>query len=236
MKTFSRIVLAVSAAAIVTLSMSSCVFRIDGIKSIKPLMPEGDLVTKTVIPQDGFNSVGMAGSFDMEVIQSQDGPKIEVTTYENLQSSFHADVKGNDLSLYFKSDSTSNIILKDTKVVVYVKDLKGVSLAGSGDLKVMPFSTENDFELSVAGSGDATIGSISCADLTISVAGSGDINASGIACKSLKASIAGSGDIVLSGTADFASYSVAGSGDIDAKSLKAGEVKTSKAGSGDIRY
>lgn len=236
MKTFSRILLAVSAAAIVTLSMSSCVFRIDGIKSIKPLMPEGDLVTKTVIPQDGFNSVGMAGSFDMEVIQSEDGPKIEVTTYENLQSCFHAVVKGNDLSLYFKSDSTSNIILKDTKVVVYVKDLKGVSLAGSGDLKVMPFSTENDFALSVAGSGDATIASISCADLTISVAGSGDIDASGIACKSLDASIAGSGDIVLSGTADDATYTVAGSGDIDARSLKAGDVKASKAGSGEIRY
>ena len=232
----SKTVLSLILSAIVlAASATSCVVRIN-MNDQKAVSPQGNVVTRTVVPEKDFTTTSMAGSFDLEIIQSEGDPRIEVTTYENIQDLFRPMVKNGNLGLSFGNDSVRIVNLKDTRVVLYVSDLRGVSLAGSGDLSVPSMSTEKDFRVSLAGSGDISIGSLSCGELSFSVAGSGDISAKGISCGSLEASVAGSGDVTLSGTAEAAKYSVAGSGDINAKGLKAGDVKTSKAGSGTISY
>lgn len=238
MKSFSKFISAAIALALVAGSASSCVIRLNTKNfNYKAVKAEGALVTRTVVPQGSFSRISMAGSFDTEIIQTDGETKIEVTTYESIQDYFKAKVSNSTLGLSFHSDTVNSFELKDTRVVVYVNDLSGVSLAGSGDLKVPSLNTEGNFSVSLAGSGDMAVSSLTCADLEISLAGSGDVSVTGISCNDLKATVAGSGDIVLGGNAaGNAKYSVAGSGDISAKGLKAGNVSASKAGSGNISY
>jgi len=210
--------------------------KVNGISSFKSVSPEGELKTITVIPDGDFSSVSMAGSFDLQIIQSDGPSRIELTSYESLLPYFKAECDGDNLSLRFHSDTVNSFILKDTKAVLYTNTLSGVSLAGSGDITADPISVDSDFFVSLSGSGDIDFEAVTCSDLAISVAGSGDVVIRGINCGNLAASVAGSGDISLSGEAESAKYSVAGSGDITAKDLKAGSVDSKKAGSGRISY
>ena len=218
------------------LCLSSCFVRVNGTSPFNSVSPEGELKTITVIPDGDFSSVSMAGSFDLQIIQSEGPSKIEVTSYESLLPYFEAECDGDILSLRFHSDTVSRFILKDTKAVLYTNTLSGVSLAGSGDITSSKFSSESNIFISLSGSGDISFDEITCSDLAVSVAGSGDIVLSGIKCGNLAASVAGSGDISLSGEAESAKYSVAGSGDIVAVDLKAGNVDSKKAGTGSIKF
>lgn len=103
---------------------------------------------------------------------------------------------------------------KPTVITVTVPQLRGASIAGSGDMKVDRVQATS-FEGSVAGSGNLAIGALQ-ADAA-----------------SLK--IAGSGDALVAGTAKSMDVSIAGSGNLDARGLKSERAKISIAGSGDVR-
>jgi len=124
----------------------------------------------------------------------------------------------------------------DDKVNVYitVKDLKAISVAGSGDLIAETKFTAADLELTVSGSGSLKMDTEASGMLDISVSGSGDIDLTG-KCADFASHVSGSGKIVSNVTiGNRAEFTVSGSGKIIASGT-AKRVRTSISGSGRVQ-
>lgn len=117
------------------------------------------------------------------------------------------------------------------RITVTLPALNGVTLAGSGDMRVGSFSAQN-FNASVAGSGDIIIAALQADSADLSVAGSGNLTIAGTA-RDIDLSVAGSGNVSASDfRAEEMDVSIAGSGDVDA--YVTGRVTGSFVGSGDV--
>ncbi|RZL31626.1 MAG: DUF2807 domain-containing protein [Rubrivivax sp.] len=175
----------------------------------------GDMATEAR-DTGAFDSVSLTGGFNV-VIRQGSGNKVEVKADRNLLPYIETRVvdggKGRTLQIGPKKNtslSTSN----NPSFVIEMPALRGVSVAGSGKVKVEAMKT---------GGVDADI------------AGSGDIRFAGLDAERLGMRVSGSGDIVAAGRAGSASVSIAGSGDVKAAELAADEVKVTIAGSGDAQ-
>lgn len=116
-------------------------------------------------------------------------------------------------------------------VTVTLPTLRGVSVAGSGNMRV-DRATAPRFQAAVAGSGDLEIGALRARAAKLDVAGSGDLAVAGMATQ-LDISVAGSGDIDAARLASSAlTVSVAGSGDV--RAATSGRAAISIVGSGDV--
>ena len=165
-----------------------------------------------------FSAIEVAGPYDVEVrtgsnasVSAKGGQKLLERTVVEVQGDKLVIRPENNRNFFhwgFGRSGTAHFI-------VTVPQLKGASIAGSGDISVDKVA------------GDAFDGS---------VAGSGGINVASMNVKELKLSIAGSGGVKAgSGTAQSAEYEIAGSGDIDAGAVQAQALKVSIAGSGGIK-
>ncbi|MCF6212868.1 MAG: DUF2807 domain-containing protein [Flavobacteriaceae bacterium] len=186
-------------------------------------------VTRQVSDYDGVN---VGGSFDVKLIAGKEG-KIVIKAEENLIPYLITEVKNNQLKIKWQKGISINSH-KRIIVIVPIKEISKVSLAGSGDVY-----TENcvidtgNLKVSLAGSGDISI-ALRTTNVSVSVAGSGDIRLNG-STDSFKASIAGSGDIhAFDLKTKTASLKIAGSGGIRVSTSDM--LKANIAGSGDIYY
>ena len=159
-----------------------------------------------------FDKVSLAIPADMEISQGSVESLILSGSKSDLEK-IVTKVENGNLKIY-KKKGTSN--LGDVKIALSIKELKDLSIAGSGDVKFITDFNTDDFELSIAGSGDVECNKISANKVEISVAGSGDVMMGGV-------------------TEDELEISIAGSGDVNASGLKCREVEVSIAGSGDAR-
>jgi len=165
-----------------------------------------------------FSAIEVAGPYDVEVrtgsnasVSAKGGQKLLERTIVEVQGDKLVIRPENNRNFFHWGFSRSGT----AHFIVTVPQLKGASIAGSGDISVDKVA------------GDAFDGS---------VAGSGGINVASMNVKELKLSIAGSGGVKAgSGTAQSASYEIAGSGDIDAGAVQAQALKVSIAGSGGIK-
>lgn len=118
----------------------------------------------------------------------------------------------------------------DATVTVTLPQLRGVAVAGSGNMDVDK-ARADAFAASIAGSGNLRIASLDAEAASLDVAGSGNALLAGRA-RSLDVSIAGSGNAEAAGfKAERASISIAGSG--NARADVTGEAVVSILGSGD---
>lgn len=97
-------------------------------------------------------------------------------------------------------------------VYVTMPSLEGVSVAGSGDVRVQDTFTGERFSVEIAGSGDIDVP---------------------VQASTVSAQIAGSGSIHLRGTAERLSANIAGSGNVQAQDLQVERAEVQIAGSGD---
>lgn len=124
---------------------------------------------------------------------------------------------------------------KDDEVTVWVtvKDIEGLSVAGSGDLIGETKIIARDLDLSVSGSGNLKVEAEASGDMEADVSGSGDLEVKG-KCRSYNSDVSGSGKVIMSMTiAEDADFGISGSGKIEA-SGSARTVKTSISGSGKV--
>jgi len=240
------------ACAMLTMSMAACGINFEGFNS-KRVTASKNYVTKQFNLSD-FNKISMAGSMDVYFTQRPGNPEVSVVTSDNIVDLLDVYVEDNTLYIKFKKGYT---IIKRDKLdfTIGAADLNKMSLAGSGDFKLMNGLTTEDLNMSIAGSGDILCDNINstgnvklsisgsgdiesksilCKELTTSIAGSADIKVLGIDAHAVKANISGSGDFKLDGKTKSASYSIAGSGDIDADELIAEDVTAHISGSGEI--
>ena len=104
-----------------------------------------------------------------------------------------------------------------------------LSLAGSGDAVV---GTSDRLKIAIGGSGDVRAGATR--DLDVAIGGSGDVEVAGVNGP-VELSVAGSGDLLVrGGTAPRMDISIAGSGDVEFRGA-VGDLSVSIVGSGDVR-
>jgi len=157
---------------------------------------------------------------------------LTIETDDNLLPLIETIVESGTLKLR-PVDKGTNCKTKILKIVINLKNIDTLSVAGSGDFLAASLKAVS-LKVSVAGSGDVRIKSLTTDFLKISIAGSGDLTAGGKAAV-VEASIAGSGNVRTDKLeAKNVKISVAGSGDAVVWATET--LKLSIAGSGDIKY
>jgi len=125
--------------------------------------------------------------------------------------------------------------LRPTKLnyTITVKDLEGISIAGSGDVNGKSRLVSDDFYAYISGSGDIIL-AVRTARLESDISGSGSINLSG-KTDAHQASITGSGKInAFDMQAQNVSVAITGSGDCRVQASE--KLRTKITGSGDVLY
>jgi hypothetical protein len=197
----------------------------------KTIRGEGPLVT-----QDrnvgSFNEIYTHGSFDIDITDGSSN-SVKVETQANLQEYIEIETKGSELHIRNKKGYN---IKGDKETVIHITApaLKGIYLAGSGNINTTNQLTGSDeFDIKSSGSGNLTLD---------------------IETKSLECAISGSGNITLKGKTNEFEGKISGSGNIRAKEMQSAitsvkisgsgsaqvvateKLDTKIAGSGDVKY
>lgn len=178
-----------------------------------------------------FSSVEISGSEELILHRGEDC-RVVVTCDENLQDSYRARVSGSRLSLGFAPGTR---IGGFTKVVVdvWLPDLEGVTLSGSGSALMQDSFDARDVRLVISGSGSIR-GDLKAQEVDSVISGSGSIRLTGSSRKA-KVTISGSGSFDGDRLAlSDAEVHISGSGSVDLEVSENLEVHVS--GSGDVRY
>lgn len=160
----------------------------------------------------GFEEIASNGDFNVTVLPGDDY-SVEVSAESNLLSYIETDVVGKTLKIRTRGLHT----LRDHhSIEVYITTpvLSGLSLSGSGKIKTGSFvSNDNDFRISVSGSGDI------------------DTN---ISADHISTHVSGSGVVYLQGDTYETAFVVSGSGKIKAYDLVQEHCNATISGSGDM--
>jgi len=200
-----------------------------------------------------FDQIEVAGPYNVQV-RTGANPSVSAKGSEKMIEHMVVEVRNGKLEIH--SERQKGWFNKGwnfhgkVDLVVTVPQLRGASIAGSGDIKVDQIKGDSfdgevagsggldvatldvqTLKLAIAGSGGTKVGSGRAQNAKFDIAGSGDIDAKGVQAQTADVSIAGSGSIAAnaSGTADV---SIMGSGDV---LLTGGaKCKISKVGSGNV--
>ena len=182
-----------------------------------------------------YDGVAVSGWFDVNLVNGNEG-NVTIKGEENLLEYLITEVRNDKLVIKPKKGyylSPSSWKSGGIEVTVPVKEIREVSLSGSGDIVGKTALNADIFTASMSGSGDITL-DIDANDLDVSLSGSGDINLEGSA-NDLDISISGSGDVkAYELKAKNVTANVSGSADIKVTATESLNAKVS--GSGDIYY
>jgi hypothetical protein len=181
-----------------------------------------------------FQQIEVAGPYDVQV-RTGGNPGVSARGSQKLLERTVVEVQGDKLVIrperrnnWFGGWSSHG----KANFTVTVPQLRGATIAGSGDIQVDKVRGDS-FEGTVAGSGGLNIGELDVQTLKMSIAGSGGAKALAGRAQSGSFDIAGSGDIDARGVqTQSADVSIAGSGNVAAHS--SGTAKVSIMGSGDV--
>ncbi len=162
-----------------------------------------------------FTNIECDLSAEVTVIQSENY-KVKIETSENILGIIETKVSGSTLEIDLKNGKClkNNYSLK---ITVYLPELKGLDISGSGDVYVPGKIISETLDLEISGSGSVRMDSI-------------DVN-------SIIADISGSGEIYLTGsdTMETQSIEISGSGSVDAINLPVRKSTIDMSGSGDSK-
>lgn len=222
-------------AFLLLISCLSLVARLTGASILTLKSVAAERQTRQVAP---FTAVTAAGS--MRVVVRQGSPqRVEVDASTADQARVETTVEDGRLRVGQRREDGkpwSGSTRFDGPVTVYVTapSLTGLSVAGSGDLRVDGPVQASDFKVSVAGSGNLTLTQLTAQDVQTSVAGSGNITLGG-RCPRNTISISGSGNVKAGELhTDDTTVRISGSGNASVDAAKTLTSKTS--GSGDVLY
>ncbi|MGB7194250.1 MAG: head GIN domain-containing protein [Collimonas pratensis] len=188
-------------------------------------------VNKTERQVDSFQQVEIMDAVNVYLTQGPAKPAV-IEAEGNGASQVRLDVSGSVLRVI----SGGSRMFHNTNVNVYLTapDVNGLSIFGSGDLKVLgKLSGKDTIKISIAGSGTVS-GELNAPNVNASIAGAGDIKVKG-RTRDLRVSIAGSGDYDgFDLMAESTHVSIVGSGDAHVYASK--QLSVSTAGSGDVSY
>jgi putative autotransporter adhesin-like protein len=157
----------------------------------------------------GFSKIDLSGGGEL-TIQKTGTESLSISAEDNLLPRLTSEVSNDTLILGTKPNTT---ILPQQQITytVTVKDLTGVAVSGSGNIRV-PDLTTTALSISISGSGTITVnGTVEDQDLEIS--GSGGYEAAQLTSKTVKADISGSGTANVMAT-NVLDVEISGSGTV----------------------
>ena len=157
----------------------------------------------------GFSKIDLSGGGEL-AIQKTGTESLSISAEDNLLPRLTSEVSNDTLILGTKPNTT---ILPQQPITytVNVKDLTGVAVSGSGNIRV-PDLTTTALSISISGSGTITVnGTVDDQDLEIS--GSGGYEAAQLTSKTVKADISGSGTANILAT-NVLDVEISGSGTV----------------------
>jgi len=190
----------------------------------------GEMTTITRNVGD-YAEITIAGPFHAKLVKGKEG-KLEISVEENLKQYLVTKVKNGKLTIRWDN----NFKVKPKKPIhisIPFKEIEGLVMAGSGDVKSVDEISATDFSIKLAGSGSLNL-LLSADEVTCTMAGSGNITLVGNS-RELDCSKAGSGDFYgYEFTCEDVDIEGAGSGNAEIYVTKVLDAKT--AGSGNIYY
>jgi hypothetical protein len=200
-----------------------------------------------------FDQIEVAGPYNVQV-RTGSNPSVSAQGSQKMIEHMVVEVRDGKLEIHPERQKgwfhTGWNFHGKVDLTVTVPQLRGASIAGSGDIKVDQVKGDSfegeiagsggldvatvdvqTLKLAIAGSGGTKVGSGRAQNAKFEIAGSGDIDAKGVQAQTADVSIAGSGNIAANatGTADV---SIMGSGDV--QMTGGAKCKISKAGSGNV--
>ena len=140
-------------------------------------------------PVTGFTKVELSGTGEL-TIEKTGTESLAISAEDNLLPLLTSEVSGDTLVLGTKRN-TEIVTTKPINYALTVKDLTGLTLSGSGNIRVSNLSTP---ELTTKISGSGTITPSGTADdQDLDISGSGRYQADQLASKTVNAGISGSG-------------------------------------------
>ena len=158
--------------------------------------------------------------------------KLTIEAEDNLIPLLTSEVENGVLKL----DVVRGRNIDPTKPIIYnvtVKDLKNITLAGSGNIYSTPLKADQ-MTVMLAGSGNIELEEVASTDFNVTIAGSGNINVDEISTESVDATIDGSGDIQIAGETQEQKLDVFGSGSYLAGDLQSQTIDINISGSGSV--
>lgn len=181
----------------------------------------------------GFNEVSLRGYGDISIQQGEhEGLVIEAE--EEVLPTIKSEVQGQRLVLSFKSWLDYNVPkLKPIHYQITMKEVKGISISGSGTLNAASIQTDK-CSLNLSGSGQMGINHLEAQDLEISISGSGKMELEGKVQRQ-DIHISGSGNLISTGLdSQESNIRISGSGQV---ALKVQQVlKVGISGIGQVEY
>ena len=168
----------------------------------------GNLITESR-ETSRFSNVSLQGSGDVIIIQGSE-ESLVVATDDNIMQYVSTEVQGDTLYLDMEND-TRSLSYTDLTFTLTVRDLDGLEISGSGDMRVATLETDT---------------------LAINVTGSGEVDVAALTAEEVEVTIRGSGDVSLAGTSTNQEVEVNGSGNYFGKQLQSSESAVSIRGSG----
>jgi len=231
--------------SLTTFLLAVALVAVTGHAFAKPHLTVKADTTELVDPHlSGFNSIKIAGPFTVHLIQgTAESVKLEVP--DDVKGRITAKVTGGVLRIHNTHDNWSqgykswysdkSVWHNHKKIVVYItaKDLKRISISGSGNVTFDEGITASSLKLTVRGSGNM-IGKIQVTTLKSHISGSGIIKLSGSA-ESSTVRVVGSGNFTARDliTLNSAAH-ISGSGKAEVNASE--KVSAAVSGSGDVNY
>jgi hypothetical protein len=195
---------------------------------MKTVKGSGNLVTEER-SLSGFNQISLKGTGKVTLAKGENN-NFKIRTDDNVIPLIETVVRNGKLEI---SHSKWNLRPTTLDYFITVKDLRGVSIAGSGDINGKDRFESDDFYTDVSGSGNILL-DLKVDQLDSNISGSGSIQLSGKA-HTYDASITGSGKIsAFDMEVQNASITITGSGDCRVNVSK--KMRAKITGSGDVRY
>jgi hypothetical protein len=176
---------------------------------MKTIRGSGNLVTEERLIS-GFDQISLKGQGKVTLTQG-DRQNLKIVADDNIMPLIETEVRNGKLEI---SHSKWNLQPTTLDYFLTVKDLRGASIAGSGDIHGKDRFVSHEFYTDVSGSGNILL------DLKVD---------------QLDSDISGSGSILLGGKANSYHASITGSGKINTYNLEAKDVSINITGSGDCR-
>lgn len=206
-----------------------------------------------------FSALRVEGSIAVELRQLPDSAgRVVIHASDRALPGVSVTCADGTLAISYKPESPlHNYAAEVSGVVVYCgRDLRQISLTGSGSVDASGINTSGDLTVLLTGSGAMKLNAPHCLNLTgsltgsgammidaakarnvsTSVAGSGALKVKDVDATSFNCTISGSGSAIVAGHTEKASLALRGSGSLNASALAASSLGISVTGSGIIRY
>lgn len=223
-----RIIFLIAAASMYVGLLSGCIIAVPYSCGVQNIFGTGNVVSlDREVPE--FNRIHLKGTGRV-ILDRGDVTTVAIKTDDNILPLIKTVVKDNVLEISHKSVNLKPTILE---FHINVRQLKGISISGSGDVFGQSLFTVEAFEAVIKGSGDMNL-AVDASRLIAEIKGSGSMDLTGEA-EDFRASIKGSGDIRASNLeTNHATVSIAGSGDCHVYASES--LRAEISGSGDVIY